>query len=362
MSLTWQSTLPAFGAQSGETPLHREAFLTALHQNGCLSATTGWLPHYLVADSGWCAFYEKRHSYGEFVFDWAWADAYQRHGLLYYPKLVAALPYTPVPGNKVYGDLPMGDIVTAAEQFSLQRHMSSVHWLYCDKATQASLTKQGYIGRKSVQFHWFNRDYADFSDFLDTFVSRKRKMVNKERRNVQHQGIRIERKTASNIDAQDLDFFYRCYRDTYQKRSGHNGYLPNAFFQQLGNTMSNELLLVLAYQDNRPVACALFAYDKDGLYGRYWGCIEEHEFLHFECCLYQGIEFCIEQNIPFFNPGTQGEHKLLRGFEPVWCYSAHKLHHPDFHRAINTFCLQEALQLEQYRQQALTLLPFKQQG
>ena len=238
--------------------------------------------------------------------------------------------------------------------------MSSMHWLFLDKQSSAHLIKQGQIQRRSVQFQWFNREYSSFTDFLNRFNSRKRKSVKKERAKIVASGIRVVRLHGSDLTEDNMQFFYRCYKQTYLKRSGHEGYLTEAFFQQIFKDLHSNLMLVIACKDEQPIASALFIYDHNQLCGRYWGALEDVDHLHFECCYYQGIEFCIEQNIPQFNPGTQGEHKILRGFEPIFCYSNHSLKEEAFHQAVERFVAQEKVNIEHYKYSAEQLLPFKQ--
>ena len=238
-------------------------------------------------------------------------------------------------------------------------NMSSMHWLFVEQDVSQLLLEQAQVQRLSVQFQWFNRQYSSFEDYLSHFTSRKRKNVKKERAKVTSQGIDVVRLHGDNLTEQHMLFFYHCYKQTYLKRSGHEGYLNENFFQTLFNDLHHNLMLVIALQDETPIASALFIYDQHQLCGRYWGALEEIDNLHFECCYYQGIEFCIEQNIAKFNPGTQGEHKILRGFEPIYCYSNHSLKELAFHEAVERFLEQETPQITQYKQNAETLLPFK---
>lgn len=355
--------------QHNACPFLQYEFFLALEQQQCLKPESGWQPRYLTAyeNNQLVAFapcYLKSHSYGEYVFDFAWAEAYQRHELNYYPKLIAAIPYTPVPGERLLSTKPLSNeqqqqILTAIDSYLQQYSLSSMHWLFIPEAQQQALLQAGYLLRKSVQFHWFNRDYQHFDDFLVQCTSRKRKNIKRERQRIREAQINVNRLSGKDISEQDMHYFYRCYQSTYLKRSGHGGYLTEGFFQQLRQTMPEQLMLVLAYRQATPVAAALFLHDDSTLYGRYWGCLQEVDALHFECCFYQGIEYCIENQLTLFNPGTQGEHKILRGFEPVWCYSAHKLMEPVFHEAVGRFVIEEATQLATYKSQAQSLLPYK---
>ena len=225
---------------------------------------------------------------------------------------------------------------------------------------EKSLHEHHQIQRKAVQFEWFNRQYSSFDDYLTHFNSRKRKNVRKERIKITTEGIKVVRLYGEGLTEKNMRFFYDCYKQTYLKRSGHDGYLTEDFFQKIFRNLHQNLMLVIALKDNTPIASALFVFDKNQLCGRYWGALEDIDNLHFECCYYQGIEFCIERNIAKFNPGTQGEHKILRGFEPIYCYSNHSLTELAFHEAVERFIDEENTQITQYKNNAEKLLPFKQ--
>lgn len=356
---------------NGCSPFCQYSFLHALESSGSVGLKSGWHPFHLVIYQnsqpvGILPLYKKSHSYGEYVFDFAWANTFRQYGLNYYPKLITAIPFTPVTGCRLML-APKVDrtelIPLLTEQITKQLKlfgMSSMHWLFLDKQSSAHLIKQGQIQRRSVQFQWFNREYSSFTDFLNRFNSRKRKSVKKERAKIVASGIRVVRLHGSDLTEDNMQFFYRCYKQTYLKRSGHEGYLTEAFFQQIFKDLHSNLMLVIACKDEQPIASALFIYDHNQLCGRYWGALEDVDHLHFECCYYQGIEFCIEQNIPQFNPGTQGEHKILRGFEPIFCYSNHSLKEEAFHQAVERFVAQEKVNIEHYKYSAEQLLPFKQ--
>ncbi len=348
-------------------PFTRHAFLAALELSGSVSQTQGWQPHNLTAYDGQrliavMPLYIKSHSYGEYIFDWAWADAYHRHGLEYYPKLLAAIPFTPATGPRLcIADEVDSLAIRNAVSNELISHCqdieaSSVHLLFPE---QDQLLNIPFMPRSSVQFHWFNQGFKSFDDFLATFKSRKRKNLNKERLQVANQGVTLKRLTGCDIDQHSWQQFYHFYQLTYAKRSGHGGYLTEDFFNRIAQTMKDNIMLVLAIKDERIIAGALNFFDSNTLYGRYWGCIEEIEYLHFEACYYQGIEFCIEKNIPLFNPGTQGEHKILRGFEPFLCYSNHKMKEDGFDRAIADFLQRETPQIIDYAEKSASLLPYK---
>lgn len=352
-------------------PFVSYAFLHALEASNSVNAESGWQPHHLLIYQndqliGMLPLYSKTHSYGEYVFDFAWANAYHQHGLEYYPKLVATIPFTPVTGSRLMLSgavdhnalLPL--ILDALKEFVSQQAHSSLHWLFVDESTSKELSENGLLQRRSVQFQWFNRGYNDFTDFLSHFTARRRKSIRKERQKMTSSQISVQRVSRQHITDEQMVFFYQCYRQTYRKRSGHDGYLTEAFFNMLLKDLSDNLLLVIALRDERPIASALYLFDEHQLCGRYWGSMEDVDGLHFECCYYQGIEFCIERGIKSFNPGTQGEHKILRGFEPIFCYSNHCLQEPAFHHAIERFLQQETPEIKQYKDNAASLLPFKQ--
>ncbi|MEX1032875.1 MAG: GNAT family N-acetyltransferase [Cellvibrionaceae bacterium] len=345
-------------------------FLAALETSGCTSARSGWQPHHAIIKDdnrivGLMPLYQKTHSYGEYVFDWAWADAYFRHGLDYYPKLVTAIPFTPATGPRLclaagFDETTVLPILIKALREELAAiGGSSWHCLFPTKDQSNQLAKLGISQRLSCQFHWLNRGYQSFDDFLATFSSRKRKNLKKERRRIAEQGIELITKTGSDITSDEWRRFYYFYHFTYFKRSGRHGYLSEAFFLTLADTMPENVVMVIARQHNEMVAASLFFQDRDTLYGRYWGCSQEFEFLHFEACYYQGIEYAIEKGLQRFDPGAQGEHKIQRGFTPVPTWSNHWIAHPDFRSAIDNFLIQEAAGTAEYIEQAKTLLPFK---
>lgn len=352
-------------------PFLQHTFLAALEDSGATTAETGWLPQHLVIREGGvlCGLlplYIKSHSYGEYVFDWAWADAYRRHGLEYYPKLLSAIPFTPATGPRMClrDDLEADTLYTVVVE-QLQRRAeqlgaSSAHILFPDVNDAERWQRAGLLQRVGPQYHWFNRGYQCFDDFLATFSSRKRKNLRKERRTVADQGLRLERLPGSDVSESQWRFFFHCYQMTYAKRSGHGGYLSEAFFQGIAQSMADRLLLVLAYEGDVPVAAALNFQGADTLFGRYWGCIREYDFLHFEACYYQGIEHCIEQGLSKFDPGAQGEHKIQRGFEPITTYSQHWLADASFSDAVARFLHTEQRHIAEYLQEAAQALPFKQ--
>lgn len=360
----WQQT------KNGADPFCNYHFLAALEHSGSVSAETGWLPHHLIAYQGdtpvgMLPLYKKNHSYGEYVFDFAWAEAYDRHGIDYYPKLINAIPFTPVTGPRLFSTELVDEKTLIAAMFAYLKqqlpelNVSSIHSLFITETISQVLRGQACKQRLSVQFQWFNRNYASFDDFTAQFTARRRKTVRKERAKIAAQGIQIDRFHGAALQSQQMDFFYHCYRQTYMKRSGHSGYLSKRFFENILENMTDNILLVIASREQVPIAGALYFFNQQQLCGRYWGAIEEADALHFECCYYQGIEFCIEHNIDSFNPGTQGEHKILRGFEPIYCYSNHWLVDEQFQAAVGRFIDQETSGIHAYKQNAEQLLPFR---
>lgn len=352
-----------------DQPFLRHAFLAALEDSACVSLERGWTPRHLTLHQGGVLagampLYLKAHSHGEFVFDWAWAEAYARHGLAYYPKLLSAVPFTPVSGPRIglAGDLDPADVLP--ELFSVIRRQagewgaSGWHLLFPDDPVRRVLESGGMHLRRDVRFEWRHRGYTDFNDYLASLRASRRKNLKKERRRVREAGVRLRRVAGRDITDAEWDGFYRCYRHTYLQRSGHDGYLDRDFFRRLRRAMPESLVLVVAERDDRFLASALFLRDSSRLYGRYWGALERVDCLHFECCFYQGIEYCIEQGLQSFDPGTQGEHKLLRGFEPTTTVSLHWLADPRFHAAVGDYLDQERRSVREYARQAEAVLPF----
>lgn len=376
-----------------DNPFLRFEFLAALEDCNCVDSEkqtspldSGWIPNYALLENedqvvlAIAPVFQKLHSYGEYVFDWAWADAYQRHGLQYYPKLVWGIPFTPSSGPRI---ISQGNHDQQSQYYQLIaegltthcqiQHYSSWHCLFPEQLAQRAFEKaNNAMSRTSCQFHWFNGNndetrFSDFTHYLEKFTSRKRKNIKKERSRLLESGFSFNRKSGIEISLNDIENFYHCYQLTYAKRNSR-GYLTLAFFKQLIKTMPEQILLVQAQylnntnstnDESRVVANALYFKDSDNLYGRYWGCLEEFDSLHFECCYYQGIEYCIENNLSHFDPGTQGEHKISRGFEPTICHSQHWIAHPEFSHAINEFLTEEKSDIQLYAAQATEFLPFK---
>lgn len=362
------------GLFNSENPFVQHAFLAALEESGCVTAENGWQPqHMMLMDDekplAVMPLYVKSHSYGEFVFDWGWAEAYQRNGLDYYPKLLTAIPFSPVAGPRfgVASNAKPAELLpafySAIRQFAEHHGFSGWHLLFADAALQKLIMQikgaEPLLHREAVQFHWFNRDYRGFDDFLATLRSSRRKNLRRERRVVAAQGVSLQRKTGAEITAEEWQGFYRCYTSTYLKRSGHEGYLNEDFFERLRRTQCENLMLVVARVDDEIVATSLFLFDSQRLYGRYWGALRDISCLHFEACFYQGIEFCIDRGLKEFDPGAQGEHKLMRGFEPVRSASYHWIADERFRAAITDFLGQEKRSTETYQQHAATYLPYR---
>jgi len=330
-------------------PFVRHAFLAALQSSGAATAETGWYAQFLSLwrDGRLCAaipLYAKAHSYGEYVFDWAWADAQERMGSPYYPKWLVAVPFTPVAGTRILAvdDDAREAAVRALLSLVRSQGLSSLHVLFAPPAQIAALERAGMLVRKTVQFHWSNAPYRDFAAFLDALTQPKRKKIRAERRKVEQAGVVLQRRVGADITADDWRFFVRCYDNTYAQHGGPP-YLNLAFFQTIAQRMPENLMLVLAYRDGRPVASALGVFDRPRsvLYGRYWGAIEAIDCLHFECCYYQMIDFAIEQGLHVFEGGAQGAHKLARGLDPVETQSAHWLREPAMQDAVARFVQRE---------------------
>lgn len=358
---TWNNLLPS------DYPFCRYEFLHALEESGSVSAKTGWQPlHIQLQDNGITVailpLYLKNHSYGEYVFDWAWAEAYERYGMDYYPKLVSSVPFSPVGGPRLLTKQPIEPLFESLSQAipQLCQHFKATSWhlLFPSKKEADSLDSENYMIRKGCQYQWFNQDYASYDDFLQNLTSRKRKNLKKERKKIDKQGITHRQIQGKDITDNEIDTFYDFYRLTYLKR-GREAYLSKSFFIQLKQTMPENLFLVLAYKDETPVAGALSLQDSTTLYGRYWGCFDEYDSLHFETCYYQGIEYCISLGLKRFDSGAQGEHKIQRGFTPVPTYSAHWLKEVGFNKAVQQFIDEETSAIDEQIEQLKKYLPYK---
>jgi hypothetical protein len=355
-------------------PFLRHEFLLALESSACVSADTGWQPlHALVEQAGdggapalvgCMPLYAKTNSMGEYVFDWSWADAYTRHGLDYYPKLLTAIPFTPCTGPRlcIAPGTALATLLSVLQEgvktLATRLEASSWHVLFPEEELRSALNAAGLLQRTGCQYQWFNNGYRDFEHFLETFSSRKRKNLRKERTRVAAQGITFEVLEGAAISAAHWECFFRFYQSTYFVR-GRAPYLNQAFFRRIGRSMPEQLLLVLACKDGDYKAGALYFKGKDTLYGRYWGCTEEFQFLHFETCYYQGIDYCIRHGIARIDSGAQGEHKIQRGFKPVHTWSCHWIRHPDFAQAIARFLREEEQYISDYVARAQDYLPFR---
>ena len=349
----------------GDMPLLSHSFLNALETSGSVGDGTGWQPsHILVFNEtqlvGAMPLYLKNHSYGEYVFDWAWAEAYARNGLPYYPKLLSAIPFTPITSPRLLTRHPEIQplMIKALLQIMEKHQLSSAHVLFPDDDSAQAFSNAGWLKRAGVQFRWQNAGFESFDGFLTTLSHDKRKKIRQERNRITASGVLCKRIKGADISPEQWEFFYRCYENTYFEHRS-TPYLTLPFFQQIGRTMPQNILLVLAYVEDKPVAAALNVYDKTTLYGRYWGALQYVANLHFELCYYQAQEFCIAENIEYFEGGAQGEHKLARGFKPRPTCSYHKIAHPDFARAIEDFVQQESQGMAAYTNELEERAPFK---
>lgn len=350
-------------------PFLRHAFLHALERTGCVGADTGWEPQFLLAKHngamvGAIPLYLKHHSYGEYVFDWAWASAYTRAGLVYYPKLVVAVPFTPATGPRLLiakeadAAVVSAALIKASETHAQRIGASSVHWLFTSKEETACLEAHGLMMRLDCQFHWRNQGYRNFDDFLADFSADKRKKVKRDRRRVAEAGVTLEIVSGAEATTAHWDTFYAFYRSTAE-RYGAIPYLTRDFFPEIGRTLGAQVLLVFARHGKRYVAGALNLRGHDVLYGRYWGALADYHSLHFETCYYQAIEYCIAEGLSRFEAGAQGEHKIARGFLPAATYSAHWLRHPRLRQAVADFLARERRGMALHMDELDSHSPFK---
>ncbi len=362
----WDKTI------NNQYPFLKYEFLKALEITKCVSPEEGWTPLHLVVSEidkilAVMPLYIKTDSQGEFIFDWSWADAYYRNGLDYYPKLVCSIPFTPASGPRVVitDSTRTEEIIkvvsSALKQLSEENNFSSVHILLADKDEINLYSNQDFSLRTSYSFHWFNKEYKNFGNFLEDMTSRQRKNIKKEREKIHSQGIIMSKIKGSEITDEILEIFYKFYQVTYLKR-GMRGYLNLDFFKRIVNKIPESILMVFAQNSSGEyVAGALNFYDEEKLYGRYWGCLEEYDSLHFETCYYQGIEFCIEEKLHSFDPGVQGEHKIKRGFCPIETFSAHWIKDIRFKEAIDDFLSRERVHILEYNQDRKSMLPFRKE-
>ena len=366
-AVQWNALL---SQQPSATPFMRHEYLLALHESGSADASTGWTPRFLSIHEGEdlmaaCPLYLKDHSYGEYVFDWAWADAYRRHGLAYYPKLLDAVPFTPVPGPRLLARDQASRIalLQGMQQLATQLGASSAHLLFLDEADVAAAREAGWMMRTTVQFHWANRSplpYVDFADFLASLQREKRKKIQQERRRVVEAGVTFETLEGPAITEADWDFFYRCYTLTYQAHHS-TPYLTRDFFDRMGRTLSGHWLLFIASRAGERIAASLIGIDpsRGTAFGRYWGATEPVSCLHFEACYYQPLAWCIARGFQRFEGGAQGEHKMARGLLPVQTQSAHWLAHPQFAEAVADYLQREGAGIDQYVDELNERRPFK---
>ena len=352
-------------ALAGPQPFVRHAFLHALEATGCVGANTGWTPqHLLLKREGRLAaalpLYLRDDSYGEFVFDFAWADAYARYGGRYYPKLLTAIPFTPVAGRRLLAHNDADRLLLIDTVLDLARHLqvSSWHCLFPTAHEAELLAAHGLMQRHGVQFHWRNAGYANFDAYLATMSHDKRKKIKQERRKVSEAGVTFQHRVGAEITEEDWAFFYECYRHTYLAHHSPP-YMNLAFFREIGQRLAANVMLVIGYQAGEPIAVALNLFDDECLYGRYWGASCFISGLHFETCYYQSIEFAIARGLPVFEGGAQGEHKLARGLLPVTTTSAHWIADKKFARAVSDFLTREQQGVAQYVCELNESAPFR---
>ena len=373
----WDALL---AAQPQPTPFMRHAYLAALQASGSATPRTGWVPVYALLRQGGalraaCALYLKSHSRGEYVFDWAWADAYARHGLAYYPKAVLAVPFTPVPGTRLLAtdDAARLTLLQALIEWAGDQELSSLHLLFGAPEDVATARAAGLLLRHTVQFHWHNarpdggEPFSDFEEFLSSLSQDKRKKIRQERRRVQAAGVGFRALRGREIGAADWDFFYRCYERTYLEH-GNAPYLTRDFFVRMAEHMPEAWLLFIAERGGRPIASSLIGLEGPPggaprvAYGRYWGALERVDCLHFEACYYQPLQWCIAQGVQRFDGGAQGEHKMARALLPVQATSAHWLAHPAFADAVERYLEREGAGVEHYLQELHARSPFRRTG
>lgn len=350
---------------TGTNPSLAHEYFHALENSKSVCPETGWQPLYLLAREngnllGAMPLFFKSHSYGEFVFDHDWADAYERNGIAYYPKLVTSVPFTPITGARIFSpSLAIRKLLTTAALDLAQRAgVSSLHILFPEELLARELADQGFMLRQSVQFHWRRLGINNFSEFLATMRHEKRKKIRKERKRLADLSITYEQIRGNDATAEDWLFFYKCYLHTHQIYQSPIS-LRFEFFQQISQTMPEKLLLLFASRNGERIAGAFFLLDSQNLYGRSWGALEYIPGLHFELCYYQAIDFCLENKIDIFEGGAQGEHKLARGFSPSTTWSAHWLAHPVFANAVKSYLKQEAGSIAHYVEELGSSSPFK---
>jgi predicted N-acyltransferase len=349
-------------------PFLSYSFLNGLEKFDCLGNQNWQASHIIIEDKGELLgaipLYIKEDSYGEFVFDWAWADAYHQSGRHYYPKLVSAIPFTPVSGSRLLvnknhdSKLIKKALLDAATSLMEDKLYSSLHFLFHDNEDSEVLIENKGLKRLTCQFHWFNHGYRDFDDFTDTLTSKKRKKILKERREINNSGIEIQRLSGNEITDEQWEIFYKFYASTFYKKWGEPR-LTLEFFKSIGKELAEQTLLILATLNNEVIAGAFAMSDNDTLYGRHWGCSLQLPFLHFELCYYQTIEHAIEKGFRRLDAGVQGEHKLARGFEPIAMPSTHWIRDNDFRNAISNYLDKETILIQEHIESLKTHLPYK---
>ncbi|MEY3513061.1 MAG: hypothetical protein RL420_84 [Pseudomonadota bacterium] len=357
--------------QDAPTPFMSHAYLLALHESGSATPKTGWKPHFvtlwqedqLVAA---CALYLKSHSYGEYVFDWAWAKAYGEHGLAYYPKGLVGVPFTPAPGARLLAvnSNSRTHLLQTLLDVCKDLELSSLHLLFTSPQDQIACNALGLMQRQTLQFHWHNAQFTDFDHFLSSLSQEKRKKIKQERRRVHDAGVTFQTQVGSEISKQNWDFFYNCYERTYLEH-GNAPYLSRSFFQSMQDHMADNWVMFIAERASQPIACSLIAIHALGTdhavaYGRYWGALERVDCLHFEACYYQPLSWCIDNQVSCFEGGAQGEHKMARALMPVTTYSAHWLAHPAFADAVERFLERERSGIDNYLEHLAERSPFRQ--
>ncbi|MFZ6872891.1 GNAT family N-acetyltransferase [Undibacterium sp. Di27W] len=351
--------------QADNNPFLSYTFLSALEESGSATEKTGWQSCFITIWDGdkleaALPLYEKSHSYGEYVFDWAWAKAFKRHGFDYYPKLLSAIPFTPIAGSRLLarGEAAQRALIAALQELQEAGAYSSSHLLFLPEAQARLLSEEGYLLRKGVQFHWKNQGYLCFDEFLATLDKKKRKNIRAERRKVEEAGIQFQHVRGTDMLEDDWRFFKSCYDQTYEEHHS-TPYLNLDFFLRIGRDMPKNIHLIIALREGNRIAASLLIHDEQRVYGRYWGCLESHPCLHFETAYYQSIEFCIQERIAIFEGGAQGEHKMARGFLPVTTWSAHHLSHPEFSDAVSDFLERESQDIELYLNELHEHSPYK---
>ena len=361
-----------WNALAGDYPFICHEFLAALERSGAVTTATGWSPRHLLIHEGErlvaaAPLYLKSHSWGEFVFDFAWARAWEARGLDYYPKLLLAIPFTPATGPRLLcapgAESPALRMAAlgAISALASAHGWSSAHALFIDEGLRHEAARAGWLLRRDCHFQWHNHNYPDFEAFLATFASAKRKKVHRERRRIEEQGIAFQTLHGGELDEAQLETIYAFHAATFE-RHGHLPYVNLSFFRLIARTMGERFIVKLALQHGQPVACALFFRSHDTLYGRYWGAGADFHSLHFETCYYQGIDYCIAEGLKRFEPGTQGEHKLARGFEPTLTWSAHWIADAALRQAVASFLAREALAIDSYAAEAARHTPFRAAG